>query len=49
MAKKKMKKEKKETKKKGFFATIWESLTKSGGCCGSGKTCEAPSKGKNKK
>ena len=29
-------------KKKGFFAMIWESMTKTGGCCGSGETCWAP-------
>ncbi len=32
-----MKTEKK--KKKGLLATIWESMTKTGGCCGSGETC----------
>lgn len=26
-------------KKKGFLATIWESITKTGGCCGSGGDC----------
>ncbi len=31
-----------EKKKKGFFATIWESMTKTGGCCGSGETCCGP-------
>ncbi len=33
-----------EKKKKGFFATIWESMTKTGGCCGSGETCGGPAK-----
>ncbi len=26
-------------KKKGLLAIIWESLTKTGGCCGSGESC----------
>ena len=26
-------------KKKGLLATIWESMTKTGGCCGPGETC----------
>jgi hypothetical protein len=29
----------KEKKKKGLLATIWESMTKTGGCCGSGESC----------
>ena len=33
--------EKKE--KKGFLAAIWESMTKTGGCCGSGEDCCGPS------
>jgi hypothetical protein len=28
-----------EKSKKGFWATIWESMTKTGGCCGSGGSC----------
>ena len=28
-----------EKKKKGILATIWESMTKTGGCCGGGKDC----------
>lgn len=32
-----------EKKKKGFFATIWESMTKTGGCCGPGESCCGPS------
>lgn len=32
-------KDKKDEKKKGFWATIWESMTKTGGCCGSGGDC----------
>jgi hypothetical protein len=28
-----------EKKKKGFFAVIKESFTKTGGCCGNGETC----------
>ena len=33
----------KEKKKKGLLATIWESMTKTGGCCGSGESCCGPS------
>ena len=33
----------KEKKKKGLLATIWESMTKTGGCCGSGESCYGPS------
>jgi hypothetical protein len=33
----------KEKKKKSFFATIWESMTKTGGCCGGGGNCCGPS------
>ena len=30
----------KESKlKKGFWAVVWESMTKTGGCCGSGGNC----------
>ena len=29
----------KPEKKKGILATIWESMTKTGGCCGSGGDC----------
>jgi len=28
-----------QKQKKGFLAAIWESMTKTGGCCGSGETC----------
>ena len=28
-----------QKQKKGFLAAIWESMTKTGGCCGSGKNC----------
>jgi len=31
-----------EKKKKGLLATIWESMTKTGGCCGSGQSCCGP-------
>ena len=41
-----MKKDKK--KKKGILATIWESMTKTGGCCGSGESCCGPSGEKEK-
>ncbi len=36
-------------KKKGFWAMIWESLTKTGGCCGSGESCCGPDKKIDKK
>jgi hypothetical protein len=26
-------------KKKGLWATLWESMTKTGGCCGGGGGC----------
>ena len=32
-----------EKQKKGFLAAIWESMTKTGGCCGSGGNCCGPS------
>lgn len=32
-----------EKKKKGLLATIWESMTKTGGCCGGGEDCCGPS------
>jgi hypothetical protein len=32
-----------EKQKKGFMAAIWESMTKTGGCCGSGENCCGPS------
>jgi hypothetical protein len=38
-----------EKKKKGLFATIWESMTKTGGCCGGGKSCGGPSNEDDKK
>ncbi len=38
-----------ENKKKGLLATIWESMTKTGGCCGSGESCCGPSDGNEKK
>ncbi len=37
--------------KKGFWAAIWESMTKTGGCCGSGDSCccsSGPDKDKEK-
>lgn len=36
-------------KKKDFFAMIWESMTKTGGCCGAGETCCVPAKNDNDK
>ena len=38
-----------EAKKKGLLATIWESMTKTGGCCGPGESCCSPSNEDNKK
>jgi len=36
-------------KKKGILASIWESMTKTGGCCGSGESCGSePTSDKNK-
>jgi hypothetical protein len=32
-----------EKKRKGLLAAIWESMTKTGGCCGSGGNCCGPS------
>jgi len=34
----------KPQKKKGILAIIWESMTKTGGCCGSGGDCCGPAK-----
>ena len=34
---------KKDGQKKGFWAAIWESMTKTGGCCGGGGNCCGPS------
>ncbi len=31
-------------KKKGFFAMMWESMTKTGCCCGPGESCCGPAK-----
>ena len=28
-----------QKQKKGLLAVIWESMTKTGGCCGSGESC----------
>jgi len=36
-------------KKKGLLAMIWESMTKTGGCCGSGESCCGPAKKEDKK
>ena len=35
-------------KKKGILAAIWESMTKTGGCCGSGGDCCGPAKQEEK-
>ena len=35
-------------KKKGILAKIWESMIKTGGCCGSGESC-CDSSNENKK
>jgi len=28
-----------QKQKKGFWAVLWESMTKTGGCCGGGNCC----------
>ncbi len=33
--------------KKGLLAAIWESMTKTGGCCGSGGNCCGPAEPNN--
>jgi hypothetical protein len=38
-----------EKKKKGFLETMWESMTKTGGCCGGGGSCCGPSNEDDKK
>lgn len=35
-------------KKKGLFAVIKESMSKTGGCCGPGETCGGPEKKNDK-
>ncbi|MFC1453154.1 hypothetical protein ACFLSJ_07430 [Verrucomicrobiota bacterium] len=35
-------------KKKGLLAAIWESMTKTCGCCGSGEDCCGPSQQEQK-
>jgi hypothetical protein len=37
-----------KNKKRGFLATIWESMSKTGGCCGSGESCCGPAKQEDK-
>ncbi len=32
---------------KGLLSAIWESMTKTGGCCGSGGNCCGPAKPAN--
>lgn len=44
-----MEKQKNEKKKKGIFSAIWESMTKTGGCCGSGESCCGPIDEKDEK
>lgn len=36
-------------KKKSLWGTMWESMTKTGGCCGSGESCCGPAKEEDKK
>ncbi len=36
-------------KKKGLLAMIWESMTKTGGCCGPGESCCGPANEEDKK
>ncbi|KKL70435.1 hypothetical protein LCGC14_2104940 [marine sediment metagenome] len=43
-----MNKKKKKMKKK-WLAMIWESMTKTGGCCGGGESCGCSSDRKDKK
>jgi len=38
-----------EKKKKGLLAIIWESMTKTGGCCGPGENCCGPASEDDKK
>ncbi len=39
----------KETKKrKGLLGAIWESMTKTGGCCGPGESCCGPARENDK-
>ncbi|MHC4556839.1 MAG: hypothetical protein ACYTFW_10625 [Planctomycetota bacterium] len=38
-----------EKKKKGLLAIIWESMTKTGGCCGPGESCCSPANEDDKK
>ena len=42
-----METEKKKTK--GLLSMIWESMTKTGGCCGSGESCCGPANEDDKK
>lgn len=40
-----------QKQKKGFMAALWESMTKTDGCCGSGESCcgsSQPDNGKKK-
>ena len=39
----------KPKKKSGILSAIWESMTKAGGCCGSGESCGCNSKPGNDK
>jgi hypothetical protein len=36
-------------RKKGFFTMIWESMTKTGGCCGPREMCCGPAKEEDNK
>ncbi|MBI5554550.1 MAG: hypothetical protein HY920_01685 [Elusimicrobia bacterium] len=36
----------KKKKRKGLFSVLRESMTKTGGCCGSGETCGGAPDGK---
>jgi len=36
-------------KKRGILGAIWDSMTKTGGCCGSGKSCCGSSQPDNSK
>jgi hypothetical protein len=38
---------KEQKQKKGFWAVLWEAMTKTGGCCGGGENCCGPSQPDN--
>ncbi len=38
------KNENENKKKSSLLSVLWESMTKTGGCCGPGETCGGPAK-----